>query len=103
MSQDATGYICLLIQPTRKEDAGWYTVSAKNDAGVVSCTCRLDIYAQWHQSVPAPMRKAPRAGSRYAALTGQGLDIKSAFPTSDTSPILFSSSPTEAVLESEEL
>ncbi|KAM9726570.1 myopalladin isoform 2-T2 [Menidia menidia] len=103
MTQDSTGYVCLLIQPTRKDDAGWYTVSAKNEAGVVSCTCRLDIYAQWHQSVPAPMRKAPRTGSRYAALTGQGLDIKSAFPTSDTSPILYASSPPEATLESEEL
>lgn len=49
------------------------------------------------------MRKAPRTGSRYAALTGQGLDIKSVFPTSETSPILFSSSPAEAMLESEEL
>ncbi|XP_059179876.1 myopalladin [Centropristis striata] len=103
MSQDATGYVCLLIQPTRKEDAGWYTVSAKNEAGVISCTSRLDIYAQWHQSIPAPMKKAPRTGSRYAALTGQGLDIKSAFPTSETNPILFSSSPPEAMLESEEL
>ncbi|XP_041803214.1 myopalladin isoform X2 [Chelmon rostratus] len=103
MTQDATGYVCLLIQPTTKDDAGWYTVSAKNEAGIVSCTCRLDIYAQWHQSIPAPMKKAPRTGSRYAALTGQGLDIKSAFPTSETSPILFSSSPPEAMLESEEL
>ncbi|KAI3363020.1 hypothetical protein L3Q82_011677 [Scortum barcoo] len=103
MTQDATGYVCLLIQPTTKNDAGWYTVSAKNEAGIVSCTCRLDIYAQWHQSIPAPMKKAPRTGSRYAALTGQGLDIKSAFPTSETSPILFSSSPPEAMLESEEL
>ncbi|XP_069546082.1 myopalladin isoform X2 [Brachyistius frenatus] len=103
VTQDATGYVCLLIQPTTKDDAGWYTVSAKNEAGIISCTCRLDIYAQWHQSIPAPMKKAPRPGSRYAALTGQGLDIKSAFPTSDTSPILFSSSPPEATLESEEL
>uniref|UniRef100_A0A8C4GTU2 Ig-like domain-containing protein n=1 Tax=Dicentrarchus labrax TaxID=13489 RepID=A0A8C4GTU2_DICLA len=103
MTQDATGYVCLLIQPTRKDDAGWYTVSAKNEAGIVSCTCRIDIYAQWHQSIPAPMKKAQRTGSRYAALTGQGLDIKSAFPTSDTSPILFSSSPPEVMLESEEL
>lgn len=44
MTQDATGYVCLLIQPTTKDDAGWYTVSAKNEAGIVSCTCRLDIY-----------------------------------------------------------
>uniref|UniRef100_A0A3P8VMS1 Myopalladin n=1 Tax=Cynoglossus semilaevis TaxID=244447 RepID=A0A3P8VMS1_CYNSE len=103
MTQDATGYVCLLIQPTTKDDAGWYTVSAKNEAGIVSSTCRLDIYAQWHQSIPAPMKTTQRTGSRYAALTVQGLDIKSAFPTSETSPILFSSSPPEAMLESEEL
>ncbi|XP_053730689.1 myopalladin [Synchiropus splendidus] len=103
MQQDTTGYVCLLIQPTTKDDAGWYTVSAKNEAGVVSSTCRLDIYAQWHQSIPTPMKKVQRPGSRYAALTGQGLDIKSSFPTSDTNPILFSSSPPEATLESEEL
>ncbi|XP_051935414.1 myopalladin isoform X1 [Hippocampus zosterae] len=103
MHQDATGYVCLLIQPTTKEDAGWYTVSAKNEAGIAACTCRLDIYAQWHQSVPAPMKKTAGTGSRYAALTGQGLDIKSAFPTSETHPFLFSSSPPEATLESEEL
>ncbi|KAL6101474.1 mypn [Pungitius sinensis] len=103
MTQDATGYVCLLIQPTTKDDAGWYTVSAKNEAGIVSCTCRLDIYAQWHQSIPAPMKKAPLTGSRYAALTVQGLDIKSSFATSENSPILFSSSPVEAIMESEEL
>ncbi|XP_033956295.1 myopalladin isoform X2 [Pseudochaenichthys georgianus] len=103
MTQDATGYVCLLIQPTTKEDAGWYTVSAKNEAGISSCTCRLDIYAQWHQSIPASMKTAPRTSSCYAALTGQGLDIKSAFPTSDNNPFLFSSSPREAMLESEEL
>ncbi|XP_037533776.1 myopalladin [Nematolebias whitei] len=103
MSQDATGYVCLLIQPTTKDDAGWYTVAARNDAGVVSCTCRLDIYAQWHQSVPAPMRKAQRASGRYSALTGQGLDVRSAFSTSEASPFLFTSSPPEATLESEEL
>uniref|UniRef100_A0A3Q3FBX0 Myopalladin n=1 Tax=Labrus bergylta TaxID=56723 RepID=A0A3Q3FBX0_9LABR len=103
MTQDATGYVCLLIQPTTKDDAGWYTVSAKNEAGIVSCTCRLDIYAQWHQSIPAPIKKSPRTGSRYAALTGLGIDIKSAFSTSETSPVLFSSSPPEANLESEEL
>lgn len=47
MTQDATGYVCLLIQPTTKDDAGWYTVSAKNEAGIVSCTCRLDIYGKY--------------------------------------------------------
>ncbi|KAJ8393242.1 hypothetical protein AAFF_G00063140 [Aldrovandia affinis] len=103
MHQDATGYVCLLIQPSRKEDAGWYTVSAKNEAGIVSCTARLDIYAQWHQQIPLPMKATRAVGSRYAALASQGLDILSAFPTMDNSPILFASTPAEAALESEEL
>lgn len=47
MHQDATGYVCLLIQPAKKEDAGWYTLSAKNEAGIVSCTARLDIYGRF--------------------------------------------------------
>uniref|UniRef100_A0A8C3TXX2 Palladin n=1 Tax=Catharus ustulatus TaxID=91951 RepID=A0A8C3TXX2_CATUS len=47
MHQDNYGYICLLIQGTTKEDAGWYTVSAKNEAGIVSCTARLDVYSNF--------------------------------------------------------
>lgn len=47
MHQDTTGYVCLLIQPARKADAGWYTLSAKNEAGIVSCTARLDIYGKY--------------------------------------------------------
>ncbi|XP_041644955.1 myopalladin isoform X2 [Cheilinus undulatus] len=103
MSQDETGYVCLLIQRTTKDDAGWYTVSAKNEAGIVACTCRLDIYAQWHQSIPVPQRKSALTGSRYAALTALGIDIKSACPTPESGPIVFSSSPPEAKVESEEL
>ncbi|XP_050754754.1 myopalladin [Gymnogyps californianus] len=100
MHQDTTGYVCLLIQPAKKADAGWYTLSAKNEAGIVSCTARLDIYAQWHHQIPQPIKLRP-GGSRYANLTGQGLDIFSAFPTTE-SPMLFSS-PTQKVVESEEL
>nr|KAF6401958.1 palladin, cytoskeletal associated protein [Rousettus aegyptiacus] len=48
MHQDSHGYICLLIQGATKEDAGWYTVSAKNEAGIVSCTARLDVYISQH-------------------------------------------------------
>ncbi|NXU70367.1 MYPN protein, partial [Oreotrochilus melanogaster] len=100
MHQDTTGYVCLLIQPAKKADAGWYTLSAKNEAGIVSCTARLDIYAQWHRQIPQPIKLRP-GGGRYANLTGQGLDIFSTFPTTE-SPRLFSS-PTQKVVESEEL
>ncbi|XP_010293093.1 PREDICTED: myopalladin [Phaethon lepturus] len=100
MHQDTTGYVCLLIQPAKKADAGWYTLSAKNEAGIVSCTARLDIYAQWHRQIPQPIKLRP-GGSRYANLTGQGLEIFSAFPTTEI-PMLFSS-PTQKVVESEEL
>uniref|UniRef100_A0A674IKD2 Myopalladin n=1 Tax=Terrapene triunguis TaxID=2587831 RepID=A0A674IKD2_9SAUR len=100
MHQDTTGYVCLLIQPAKKVDAGWYTLSAKNEAGIVSCTARLDIYAQWHQQIPLPIKFRP-SGGRYANLTGQGLDIFSAFSAVE-SPKLFSSS-SQSVVESEEL
>lgn len=46
MHQDHHGYVCLLIQGATKDDAGWYTVSAKNEAGIVSCTARLDVYSK---------------------------------------------------------
>ena len=48
MHQDTTGYVCLLIQPAKKSDAGWYTLSAKNEVGIVSCTARLDIYGRYN-------------------------------------------------------
>ncbi|NXD07439.1 PALLD protein, partial [Nothocercus nigrocapillus] len=80
MHQDNYGYICLLIQGATKEDAGWYTVSAKNEAGIVSCTARLDVHTQWQQppQTTKPKKVRPSA-SRYAALSDQGLDIKAAF------------------------
>ncbi|XP_023785947.1 myopalladin [Cyanistes caeruleus] len=99
MHQDTTGYVCLLIQPAKKADAGWYTLSAKNEAGIVSCTARLDIYAQWHRQIPQALKLRP-GGSRYTNLS-QGLDIFSAYPAPE-SPMLFSS-PTQKLVESEEL
>ncbi|XP_032874174.1 palladin isoform X3 [Amblyraja radiata] len=80
MHHDNRGYLCLLIQPTTKEDAAWYTVSAKNEAGIISCTAKLDVYSpQWHQTPVSKPKKVRPSASRYAVLTDQGLDIKSAF------------------------
>uniref|UniRef100_A0A674NX14 Palladin n=2 Tax=Takifugu rubripes TaxID=31033 RepID=A0A674NX14_TAKRU len=86
MHQDNCGYLCMIIQPALKEDAGWYTVSAKNEAGIVSSTARLDIHTQWQQpNLPKP-RKVRPSTSRYAALTEKGLDVKAAF-FPDSSPL----------------
>ncbi|XP_030058995.1 myopalladin isoform X2 [Microcaecilia unicolor] len=101
MHEDTTGYVCLVIQPAKKEDAGWYTLSAKNEAGIVSCTARLDIYAQWHRQIPQQIKKVRSSGNRYATLAGQGLDILSAFPAV-ANPLVFSPSSLKTV-ESDEL
>ncbi|XP_006864598.1 PREDICTED: palladin [Chrysochloris asiatica] len=101
MHQDNHGYICLLIQGATKEDAGWYTVSAKNEAGIVSCTARLDVYTQWHQQPQSTKPKKVRpSASRYAALSDQGLDIKAAFqPDANPSQLTLNS----GLVESEDL
>ncbi|KAF2979148.1 hypothetical protein EK904_007140 [Melospiza melodia maxima] len=115
MHQDTTGYVCLLIQPAKKADAGWYTLSAKNEAGIVSCTARLDIYArvsgarcvcvcvaaaQWHRQIPQALKLWP-GGSRFPSVSSQGLDSFCAFPAPE-SPVLFSA-PSHKLVESEEL
>uniref|UniRef100_A0A673I533 Myotilin n=1 Tax=Sinocyclocheilus rhinocerous TaxID=307959 RepID=A0A673I533_9TELE len=43
LSQDASGKQCLVIDPVIKSDAGWYTVSAINEAGMSTCNARLDV------------------------------------------------------------
>ncbi|KAJ7986519.1 hypothetical protein DPEC_G00340710 [Dallia pectoralis] len=86
MHQDNCGYLCMIIQPAMKEDAGWYTVSAKNEAGIVSSTARLDVHAQWQQPNTPKPRKVRPSTSRYAALTERGLDVKAAF-FPDSSPL----------------
>ncbi|XP_054905918.1 palladin isoform X2 [Poeciliopsis prolifica] len=97
MHQDNCGYLCMIIQPALKEDAGWYTVSAKNDAGIVSSTARLDVHTQWQQpNLPKPKKVRPSA-SRYAALTERGLDVKAAF-FPDSSPL-----PPGSLVESDDL
>ncbi|XP_036431172.1 myopalladin [Colossoma macropomum] len=105
LHQDATGYGCLLIQPTRKEDAGWYTVSAKNEAGIISCTARLDIYAHWHQWAHPLIRKTSLTGSHFAALTGEDklVNIKPECLMTDNCPMIFTTSQDEHTPESEEL
>uniref|UniRef100_A0A8I5RA24 Myotilin n=1 Tax=Papio anubis TaxID=9555 RepID=A0A8I5RA24_PAPAN len=78
--QDNTGRVTLLIKDVNKKDAGWYTVSAVNEAGVTTCNTRLDVTARPNQTLPAPKQLRVRPTfSKYLALNGRGLDVKQAF------------------------
>ncbi|XP_074147513.1 myotilin isoform X2 [Sminthopsis crassicaudata] len=77
---DNSGRITLLIKDANKKDAGWYTVSAVNEAGVVTCNTRLDVAARPTQTLPNPKQLRVRPTfSKYLALNGKGLDVKQAF------------------------
>ncbi|AWP12498.1 putative myotilin [Scophthalmus maximus] len=41
--QDGSGRQCLLMERVMKSDAGWYTLSAINEAGMSTCNARLDV------------------------------------------------------------
>lgn len=41
--EDGSGRQCLLIERVMKSDAGWYTLSAINEAGMSTCNARLDV------------------------------------------------------------
>ncbi|XP_031734907.1 myotilin [Anarrhichthys ocellatus] len=51
--QDGSGHQCLLLERLMKSDAGWYTLSAINEAGMSTCNARLDVGTR------TPMKTAP--------------------------------------------
>ncbi|XP_043559497.1 myotilin isoform X6 [Chiloscyllium plagiosum] len=67
------GKVGLEIFPVDKRDAGWYTVSAQNEAGSTICTARLDIAAWPVKQAPntKPLKVRPTF-TRYSVLNGQG-------------------------------
>ncbi|XP_062976855.1 myotilin isoform X6 [Elgaria multicarinata webbii] len=80
MFHDTSGKVCLLIHNTNKKDAGWYTVSAVNEAGVATCHARLDVATHTYKPIPNPKPlKVRPTFSKYLALNGKGLDVKQAF------------------------
>ncbi|CAB1336995.1 unnamed protein product [Coregonus sp. 'balchen'] len=50
--QDGTGSQCLLIERLVKSDAGWYTLSAINEAGMSTCNARLDVGTRTNKTAP---------------------------------------------------
>ncbi|XP_044310316.1 myotilin isoform X2 [Varanus komodoensis] len=80
MFHDTAGKVCLLIHNTNKKDAGWYTVSAVNEAGVATCHARLDVATHTYKPMPNPKPlKVRPTFSKYLALNGKGLNVKQAF------------------------
>ncbi|XP_036403658.1 myotilin [Megalops cyprinoides] len=68
--QDNTGRLCLLIDRVEKSDAGWYTVSAINEAGMSTCNARLDVGTRLNKAAPAGKQvKARPAISHFSALS----------------------------------
>ncbi|XP_065411133.1 myotilin isoform X7 [Chrysemys picta bellii] len=77
---DNPGKICLLIHNVNKKDAGWYTVSAVNEAGVATCHCRLDVATHTYKPIPTPKQlKVRPTFSKYLAFNSKGRDVKPAF------------------------
>ncbi|XP_030621221.1 myotilin [Chanos chanos] len=61
LTQDSSGRQCLLIERVVKSDAGWYTVSAINEAGMSTCNARLDVGTRLNKTTPAakPLKMLP--------------------------------------------
>ncbi|KAF1384359.1 hypothetical protein PFLUV_G00117500 [Perca fluviatilis] len=61
--EDGSGRQCLLIERLMKSDAGWYTLSAINEAGMSTCNARLDVGTR-----TAPAMKTAPPGSKTLKL-----------------------------------
>lgn len=54
--QDGSGRQCLLIERVVKSDAGWFTLSAINVAGMSTCNARLDVTGEpWTGEISLPV------------------------------------------------
>ncbi|KAF3693571.1 Myotilin 57 kDa cytoskeletal protein [Channa argus] len=93
--EDGSGRQCLLIERVVKSDAGWYTLSAINEAGMSTCNARLDVGTR---TTPA-MKTAP-PGSKTLKL----LSSLSHVPALTVeSPAQHTAQHTAPLFESEEL
>ncbi|XP_027136887.1 palladin isoform X2 [Larimichthys crocea] len=83
--QDGSGRQCLLIERLMKSDAGWYTLSAINEAGMSTCNARLDVGTR----TAAPMKTAPPGSKTLKLLSSlshvPALTVES--PAQHTAPL----------------
>lgn len=80
--QDGSGRQCLLIERVTKSDAGWYTLSAINEAGMSTCNARLDISSR----TAPPMKTAP-PGSKTLKLLSSLPPLTVESPAQHTAPL----------------
>nr|XP_046262128.1 myotilin [Scatophagus argus] len=83
--QDGSGRQCLLIERVMKSDAGWYTLSAINVAGMSTCNARLDVGTR----TAPPTKTAPPASKTLKLLSSlshvPALTVES--PAQHTAPL----------------
>lgn len=83
--QDGSGRQCLLIERLTKSDAGWYTLSAINEAGMSTCNARLDVGTR----TAPPMKTAPPGSKTLKLLSSlshvPALTVES--PAQHTAPL----------------
>ncbi|KAK6298238.1 hypothetical protein J4Q44_G00312930 [Coregonus suidteri] len=78
--QDGTGSQCLLIERLVKSDAGWYTLSAINEAGMSTCNARLDVGTRTN-------KPAPPKGKHFKIPLLSHLPILTPDPPQHTAPL----------------
>ncbi|XP_045082145.1 palladin-like isoform X2 [Coregonus clupeaformis] len=78
--QDSTGSQCLLIERLVKSDAGWYTLSAINEAGMSTCNARLDVGTRTN-------KPAPPKGKHFKIPLFSHLPILTPDPPQHTAPL----------------
>nr|XP_043895450.1 myopalladin isoform X2 [Solea senegalensis] len=83
--QDGSGRQCLLLERVMKSDAGWYTLSAINEAGMSTCNARLDVGSRTTQ----PIKTAPPGSKTLKLLSSlshvPSLTVES--PAQHTAPL----------------
>uniref|UniRef100_A0A3B3DS08 Palladin-like n=1 Tax=Oryzias melastigma TaxID=30732 RepID=A0A3B3DS08_ORYME len=82
--QDGSGRQCLLIERVVKADAGWYTLSAINEAGMSTCNARLDVGTR----TTPPVKTAPPGSKTLKLLSSvsiPALTVES--PAQHTAPL----------------
>lgn len=81
--EDGSGRQCLLIERLMKSDAGWYTVSAINEAGMSTCNARLDIGTRTAPKTAPPGSKTLKLLSSLKHVPSLTVET----PTQHTAPL----------------